>query len=64
MAPPDKQWQREVETALFVLANEQMNRSGGKPPLLAILRRFGPDQPETTEARPGSGQTGKKAVPV
>jgi hypothetical protein len=52
----DKQWREEVENALYVLANEQLNQSGGKPSLVAVLRRFAPDRQETRPSSPAESR--------
>jgi hypothetical protein len=41
-----------IEEALYVLATQQLNQSGERPDLVAVLRRYRPDQPETRPAAP------------
>jgi hypothetical protein len=43
----EDKWRKEVENALHTLASQQLNQSGAVPSLVAVLRRFAPDQQET-----------------
>jgi hypothetical protein len=42
---------QELNNAIYILANEQLNQSGGKPKLVTILRRYAPDRQETRPAQ-------------